>query len=379
MDMTTSRRGFLIAAGASALYGQDEKPVRLAIIGTGHRAWAHIATLKTMPGFQVVALADPTPEFRDRAATMEPGAKTYSDYHTMLAEQKNIDAVVVIVPSFLHAEVTVAALNAGYPVLCEKPMATTVEDANRMIEASRKSGKILQIGFQKRFTPAHQKLKQLVQGGEIGKVEFVSASLFRGDWNPESWKYTDPKTGVSTNWRYLTHTEGSALLEDGIHELDVLNWIIDDHVARVFATGGNNVFKQRQTIDHAGVLIDYENGVKVSFGFCLFAPNAGPSGRQMVLIGSDGVLEKEAARISIRKSHGKGVRYVELPQETVDPIAAKRDPDTYQLYLTFAESLRTGKPPAIGGEAGKIAMKISLLAEMSLRERRPLNWTDLPA
>ena len=71
--------------------------------------------------------------------------------------------------------------------------------------------------------------------GERINIEFVSANLFRGDWNPESWKYTDPKTGVATNWRYLTFTEGSAILEDGIHEIDSLNWINNAPVARVTA------------------------------------------------------------------------------------------------------------------------------------------------
>jgi len=120
--METNRRAFLITAGSAISAGtsalaQSEKPIRLAIIGTGYRAWAHLAILRSLPGYQVVALADPTPENLDRAATLAPGAKTYSDYHKLLAERKDIDAVVVITPSFLHAEVTVAAFEHGLPVL----------------------------------------------------------------------------------------------------------------------------------------------------------------------------------------------------------------------------------------------------------------------
>jgi len=110
--MKADRRSFLISAGASALaagaplQAQTEKPIRLAIIGTGHRGWAHLAILKTMPQFQVVALADPTPANLDRGASLAPGAKTYSDYRKLLAERNDIDAVVVITPGFLHSEVT---------------------------------------------------------------------------------------------------------------------------------------------------------------------------------------------------------------------------------------------------------------------------------
>src|SRR5690348_4257851 len=98
--MGSNRRSFLmtagasaLAAGAGALEAQSEKPIRLAIVGTGHRGWAHLAILKTMPQFQVVALADPTPENLDRGASLAPGAKTYSDYHKLLAERNDIDAV----------------------------------------------------------------------------------------------------------------------------------------------------------------------------------------------------------------------------------------------------------------------------------------------
>ena len=116
-----NRRSFLLKAGASALAAsvleaQTEKPIRLAIIGTGHRGWAHLAILKTLPQFQVVALADPTPPNLDRGSSLAPGAKTYSDYRKLLAERNDIDAVVVITPSFLHAEVTIAALERGLPV-----------------------------------------------------------------------------------------------------------------------------------------------------------------------------------------------------------------------------------------------------------------------
>jgi predicted dehydrogenase len=373
-----------MGAGASALAAQSDKPIRLAIIGTGNRAFAHLAILKSLPGYQVVALADPTPENLDRAATMAPGAKTYTDYRKLLAERKDVDAVVVITPSFLHAEVTVAAFDAGLPVLCEKPMATTIEDANRMIEASRKSGKLLYIGFQKRLVPVTVKMKELAAAGEIGKIGFVSGNLFRGDWNPRSWKYTDPRTGVATNWRYLTFTEGSALLEDGVHEIDSLNWMIDDRVVRVTASGGNNVYKNRETVDHVATIVEYASGVKLSFELCLFAPNAGPAGRRMVLIGSEGVMYPENDKVAIRKNGARAVRYVDVVDDTPksiteNAVGSAQDSETYKQYLLFARSLREGKAPLVGPDSAKATVKIILLAEKSLREHRVMNWNDLPA
>jgi predicted dehydrogenase len=392
MSIATDRRSFLkaagvsaLAAGASALEAQPQKPIRLAIAGTGTRAWAHLAILKMLPQqYQVVALADPTPANLDRAAGLAPGAATYSDYRKLLAERKDIDALVVITPSFLHAEVTVAGFERGLPVLCEKPMATTVPDANRMIEASRKAGKPLYIGFQKRFQPAAMKMHELAQKGEIGAIQFISANLFRGDWNPLSWKYTDPKTGVATNWRYLTFTEGSAIMEDGIHEMDTLNWILNSRVARVMASGGNNVFKDRETIDNAAIIVDYESGARLTFDFSLFAPNAGPGGRRMVLIGSEGVMQPEDGKVAIRSRKSNAVRYVDLiddaPQEIArNQVGSAMDGETYKQYLAFAETVRTGKPPVVAPEEGKNVIKLMLLAEKSLRTHRIMTWNDLPA
>ena len=389
--MVSNRREFLTAAGASALAvgasaleAQNEKPIRLAIIGTGHRAWAHLGILKSLPGYQVVALADPTPDNLDHAATLAPGAKTYTDYRKMLAERKDIDAVVVITPSFLHAQVTIDAFEHGLPVLSEKPMATTVEDANRMIAASKKAGKLLYIGFQKRLVPTTAKMQELVAAGEIGKIELVSGNLFRGDWYKGSWKYTNPKTGVATNWRYLTFTEGSALLEDGVHEIDCGNWIINDRVVRVSAAGGNNVFKDRETADHVCAIIEYESGVKFTFELCLFGSEAGPQSRRLVLVGSEGVMYAEEGKVAIRKGRGKGVRYVDVVDKTPKSILAHAegsaaDNETYKQYLLFAQSLRQGKAPLVGPDSAKNTIKIILLAEKSWREHRMMNWNDLPA
>lgn len=380
----------LAVAAASALRAQDQKPVadqrklKLAFIGAGHRAWGHIQVLKAIPEFEVVALADPTPEFLDRAASLVgPGVRTYSNYQEMLAKEKDLDGVIVVTPSFLHAEATIAALSSGHHVLCEKPMAMSVEQANQMITAAEKANKILQIGLQMRYDPLYDKMEELVRNGEIGAIEYIAGNLFRGDWNPRSWRYTDPKTGVATNWRYLTHTAGSSLMEDGIHELDILNWLISNPVMRLYATGGNNVFKDRQTIDHAALLIDYESGVKLAFEFCLFSPNAGPGARRMVLIGRNGNIEAGKDKLTLRK-RGEPAKDIEVNRHipgaaSANNVGADQDIGTYREYQAFASSIRTGTQPLCNGQAAKQVLKIALLAEKSIRERRILTWNDLPA
>ncbi len=386
-DMPIDRRTFLLAgASAAAAQTDNRKPLRIAIVGTGHRAWAHIQVLKALPDFEIVALADITPANLDKAASLAGGKPaTYSDYKKMLEERHDLDGVIVITPNFLHAEVAVAALSHGINVLSEKPMATKVEDANRMIAAAEKSGKILQIGLQNRFNPLYVKMNELVRAGEIGDVKFVTGSIYRGDWYKLSWKYPDPKTQTSTNWRMLTHTAGSSLMEDGIHEIDVLHGMINSKVMRVYASGGNNVYKDRETIDHAGLVIDYESGVKFTFNFCLYGNNASRAvSRLMVLTGTSGIMQPEERQISIRRQSGGQARMIDPKDAAPDVIKERnvgpdQDTGTWREYIAFANSIRTGAKPLTSGQVGKEAIKISLLAEKSLREGRIVSWNDLPA
>jgi predicted dehydrogenase len=400
--MATSRRDFLLTSAAAAATAGAQtpadapRPLRIAFIGTGHRGWNHIRVVKSIPGFEIVALADPTPDFRDRAATLAgSGVKLYSTYQELLSKEKGLDAVIIATPQFLHTEISLAALASGLHVFCEKPLATKAEDANRVVEAVKKSGKIFQIGQQWRYTPVYETIGNLVRQGAVGPVEYVIGSNFRGDWNPESWKYADPNGGTPTNWRLLRATSGTSIAEASIHQLDVLHGIIGSQVTRIFATGGNNVYKDRETIDHAGLLLEYENGVKFEFGMNLFTNNAGSINR-MVVIGKEGTIQPEsvdqqtpsanaprALKVAVRKNT---VRAPELHDAVGSVLGAKesslsgplQSSPEYRQLVAFEEAVRTGKQPLNSVEVGRDAVKISLLAQKSIDERRPVLWNELP-
>ncbi len=376
-----SRRGLLLAS--APLLAQSATKIRIAYIGTGHRAWGLIAIMRRIPGCEIVAVADPTPQFRDRGATLAgPQAKAYNDYQTMLAEQKDIDAVVVATPGALHAKPVIAALGRGLHVLCEKPMATTIEDANRMIAAADKAGKILQVDQQYRLRGDYSKLKEVVTAGEIGPVKFVTSYLHRGDWNPASWKTPHPKTGVPTVWRYLKSMTGGSMMEDGVHELDVLHWIVNAPVDRVYAAGGNCLLTDRETIDHAAVTVEYQNGVKMQFGFTLIAG----SGRvePVMIAGEKGTLYVDGGKLTIRKKSAKQPVVIdatepEVPGSEGNPAMAGQGQANYLSLKSFVDNVRSGSKPALDGRVGKEALLIPLLAQKSIDERRVVTLKDLPA
>jgi predicted dehydrogenase len=359
------------------------KRVRYGIVGSGARSrYGHLPLLKRyFPNVEIVALCDITPEnLQEGLRICGPKTQGYAYHRDMLEKHPELDAVIVIVPEYKHAEITLHALEAGKHVLCEKPMATHLADADRMIGTARRMNRTLQIGHQMRYTPVFQRAAEMIQAKRIGAVEYVFGALFRGDWNPHSWKYTDPVTGVRTNWRYLTLCEGSALLEDGIHELDVIHWLVGADPKSIEAVGGNNIYRDRQTIDHAGLLIEFEGGAKCNFAFTLFTPG-GANGRVMRFCGSTGELSIEGSNIVIQPYRGRPER-VSVANDAAPHGPGARpmrpfDSGTYHEHQAFLHSILTGAPPFASGKVGRDAAHISLAAEHSLRNGgKPLAWGD---
>jgi predicted dehydrogenase len=309
----------------------------------------------------------------------------------MLSAHPELDAVVVVVPNFLHAPVTIAALEAGKHVLIEKPMATRVADATKMLETAKKQQRILEVGFQMRYSQLFHRMDDLLGQGAIGDLELVFAALFRGDWNPRSWKYTDPQTGVSTNWRFLTYTAGCSLMEDGIHELDVIHWLVNARPKLIQAQGGNNVYRDRETIDNAGLLIEFANQVRCNFGFSLFTPGT-PDGLVMRFYGSKGEMtfrrEMDGQYVVLNPYRGKAesipVPYYQPGEEEVwndllkrrrsDPMSNDNEISTYRVHREFLKSLETGAAPFADGGVGRDAIQITLAAEHSLRGGHVIPW-----
>ncbi len=401
MSSRLPRRDFLIRSLAGAAAGlavtpaaladqtSASKRIRYGVVGCGNRSRNfHLPLIKQyLPEVEVAALCDITPEALE-AGIRVCGSSTagYSDYRRMLAEHPELDAVIVILPNYLHADCTVRALEAGKHVLVEKPMATHVADADRMVAVARRKNLILQVGQQSRYSTAFHRMEELIRQGAIGDLEIVFGSLFRGDWNPRSWKYTDPATGNQISWRFLTYTSGSSLLEDGIHELDVIHWLVAADPVRIQAQGGNNVFRDRETIDNAGLLIEFSNGVRCTFTYSIFSPRV-PDPRVLRLFGSQGEmhLEKQHSgqQIVMNRYRGQAERisvpYRQPEEEQFwkgDPGNGDSDIETYREHKAFLESIRSDVPPFASGKVGRDAIHISLAAEHSLRTGRIIEWGD---
>ncbi len=193
--------------------------LKVGIIGCGGIAnGKHMPSIKATGRADIVAFCDLVEE-KARKAAGEYGtgeSRVYTDYRELLKEE--LDAVYVCTPNRYHSTITVDALHAGKNVMCEKPMAINYQEALKMIEAQKESGKILTIGYQNRYRPDSQYLKSVCEAGELGEVYYAKARAIR--------RRAVPTWGV-----FLNEYEqgGGPLIDIGTHALDLTLWTMDNY------------------------------------------------------------------------------------------------------------------------------------------------------
>jgi predicted dehydrogenase len=220
------------------------KRLKLAIIGCGGIATGkHLPSLKKIEQVELVAFCDVYIEQAQKAAEQfgAPDAKIYSDY-TVLLKDESIDVVHVCTANDTHADITIAALEAGKHVMCEKPMAKTAADARRMVAAARQSGKKLTIGYNNRFRSDSLLLKRMCEQGELGDIYFAKAHAVR-------------RRGVPTWGVFLDEDKqgGGPLIDIGTHALDLTLWLMNNYEPKaVLGTAFHQLSKRRDAANSWG-------------------------------------------------------------------------------------------------------------------------------
>ncbi|HEX3721933.1 MAG TPA: Gfo/Idh/MocA family oxidoreductase [Nitrolancea sp.] len=212
--------------------------LRVGLIGAGTIAnSAHLPAIARLhEELELVAIADVRPEMAELAAKEYGAEAWYSDYRELLA-RKDIDFVDICTPEFLHAEQVAAAADAGKHIHCEKPMSSTVAEADSMIEAARRNGVKLMIGHSRRFTPRYQQIRASIERGEIGEVRLVrenerrAMSMYNvmnrwsGYWTPEG----------NLPWIASAQFTLGAAMTNAVHETDLARWFAGQDGASVYA------------------------------------------------------------------------------------------------------------------------------------------------
>lgn len=188
--------------------------MRLAVVGCGAVAECfHLPAVERVPGVKLCALVEKDPRRLWRFGVRKPRVPLYRDIGELPFDT---EAAVVTVPNALHAPITIDLLRRGIHVLCEKPMATTVESCRDMIKASRNAGAVLMIGHHKRFVPSVTKAKDLLEQARIGRIRSITGSMgMPRTWQSRSAFHLDPALAG-----------GGVLIDNGVHLIDLVVWLL---------------------------------------------------------------------------------------------------------------------------------------------------------
>jgi myo-inositol 2-dehydrogenase / D-chiro-inositol 1-dehydrogenase len=332
--------------------------VGVGLIGSGRMGAFHAETVaRRLPGAHLVAVADPAPGAADRLTGALGGGRAYTDV-AQLWDDPEVDAVVIAAPARSHADLVVAASAAGKHVFCEKPMAVTLADADRAIDAARSAGVVLQVGFNRRFAADWRAARDLLDDGALGTPRLLR-SLTRdpGGFDPSR---VPPDT---------------IFLETLIHDFDTLRFLNPGaEPVEVYATADALVepeWRSRGLMDTAVVNVRFDNGAMAVAEAC-FEASYGYDVRGEVL-GSGGMATMGDGRRNGMAFSGPAGRLVETVRGDQELF-----PEAYTAELAaFVDAVGTGTPSPVTGEDARAALAIALAAAESVRAGRPVRIDEV--
>ena len=357
---------------------KSPQTIRYGIVGSGMMAIEHIANIALTPGASITALADPVESSLHRAAAaVGHDVARFADA-AALAASGLCDAVVIASPNFTHAEVLKPLMAANLHILCEKPLATTIEDARAVAEAARGYGSVFWTGMEYRFMPPVAEYVRQIHSGRIGRLQMLSIREHRfpflvkiGDWN-----------------RFSVNT-GGTMVEKCCHFFDLMRHIVGAEPVRVFCSGAMDVNHQDERydgkkpdiIDNSFTTVDFSNGVRALLDLCMFADGAEQQ-EEIAATGDKARLDCFIPAGEIVYSPRVGYRNAkQATRETIHTDAAalaagQHHGSTLYQHQAFTAAVRGEGPVLVTADDGLRAVAIGLAAETSAREHRVVAMSE---
>lgn len=361
------RRNFLLssAAAAQAAFGQSaNEKISTAMIGVGNRGSYLLRAVMAQPDARVAAICDLKPDRLDKAATSaaRDNPKTLTDWRKVL-DLKDVEAVYIATPPYLHTEMAIAALRAGKHVYCEKPIGVTPEQVRALMKEARASKKVFQAGQQLRSMKIYREAVAKIRDGVIGDVIWVKAQRHAS---------ADlPYDGSSADWYYDVKKSGGYLVEQSVHNLDLANWAINAHPLRANGLGTIVLHKNqppgRSIFDSGSITFEYPNGVLMSFTQMVFHPRSMPNGNQYIYVyGSKGAIDLMG-----------GTNMYGLDRESKPVQLVPKEPDDEHAHIAaFYRCVRQGEKSPAGIDIGATAALTAILGHEAMSTGRTVSWKD---
>jgi predicted dehydrogenase len=283
--------------------------LRVALIGTGEQGRVLIESCLRIPGIRIAAVCDIWEYSRQYAAgylrKYGHSPAVYEDYRDLLAKEKGLAALIVATPDWMHAEHANAGLEAGLHVYCEKEMSNALDKARTMVETQRRTGKLLQIGHQRRSNPRYiHAIDRLIRGKKLlGRVNLAYAQWNRSKADMLGWpkNYVIPqdrlqKYGYDSmvefrNWRWYRKFGGGPIVDLGSHQIDLFGWVFGANPSTVVASGGVDYYKNREWYDNVMAIFEFEIPEGTTRAFYQVQTTTKNGGFYETFMGDDGALQ----------------------------------------------------------------------------------------
>lgn len=354
---------------------------KIAIIGLGDMGMGHFNGFSALKEAQVTAVCDREQAAVNRALDAVKGsnARQYTDYIEML-DKEELDAVVIAVPGYLHEELAIECIKRQKNIFLEKPVAINYEGYKRIVEAKKSSRSIIQVGLVYRYSNLYRTIgKKLNEQNELGNVMMAWCKEYRQCFPQEEWFYDETKSG-------------GTIVEKDCHHFDIFNWMIGSKPKKVFAMGGQHVYKNGQDnlidcsysikepqiisnvsiVDHALVSIEYENGAKAQLGLCMYLKPQNNSGDGLEI----GFIGDNGKQLIARRDECFGIYggefndRVEYNPDIISDNNGFGHIGCQTQRLEFIDCITHGKQPIASIEQTEDALLIALAAEKSIKENR---------
>ena len=349
------------AASYSKIRGANDR-VRMGYIGVGNRGdQVHDAFLETGSN-ETVAVCDLREDYMDFAIKKSrANPKKYKEYHELLAD-KGVDAVAIATPDHWHALMFIDACNAGKDVYVEKPLSLTVVEGRKMVEAAERTGRVSQVGTQRRSTASLSEAANFVRSGGIGHVTVAKSYHLENEWpkgignppdtdppNPKDWDMwlgPAPKVPYNINrsyykFRWFRDYSGGQLTNYGVHNVDMIRWALGlEYPRRVTALGGKYVVQDNREIpDTLEVIWEYDGGTLMTFShYDASAASQNPPRAEIELRGTKGVM------------YLMGGRWQVVPEQITDLAFFARTPLDRQSERAYKPSHKPAMEPISNGK-----------------------------
>ena len=340
--------------------------MKYALIGCGRISPNHIEAAKNN-NLDFVAMCDILPEaMQEKSDKFGLGeVHKYTDYKVLL-EKESPELVAICTESGKHAAIALDCIEAGCHVIIEKPIALSIADADAIIDAAEKKGVLVCANHQNRFNKSVQYIRKALEEGRFGKLSHGAAHV---RWNRGEQYYTQAP------WRGTWAQDGGCLMNQCIHNIDLLRWMMGDEVEEVMAYTDQLEHPYLEAEDLGLAIVKFKNG---SYGLIEGTTNVFPRNLEetLYIFGEKGTAKAAGTSDNIIEEWNFADA-MDDPEE-VKATFSENPPNIYgyghtPLYADVIEAIQTGRKPYVDGEAGKRALELVLAIYKSAAEHRPVN------